>query len=289
DEMQIDVHHVVDMNEVAHLSAVIVTVPAAEQAHVAVLYELIEVVEGYRRHATFVLFLRPIHVEVTQTDHRRSQVAHATPQHLIEQVLGIAIDIEWRFIGRVFHVDGARAVHRGGRSVHEGNAPLLAQLEELERDPIVVVEHVVPIALGRVRTGALVQHDLHVGNIPLSNPQSEIVLVLVVGNFAAHQVAKLVALGKVVDHQDVGITATIQATDQIAADESGAAGNHDHESSPAVTTEVPSLPTTMPPARLAQPTDSSQLSPAARATASVARTVSPAPDTSKTSCACASI
>src|SRR5690606_37449504 len=53
DEMQIDVHHVVDMNEVAHLSAVIVTVPAAEQAHVAVLYELIEVVEGYRRHATF--------------------------------------------------------------------------------------------------------------------------------------------------------------------------------------------------------------------------------------------
>jgi hypothetical protein len=53
----------------------------------------------------------------------------------------------------------------------------------------------------------------------------------------------------------------------------------------AVTTAVPSLPTTMPAAMLATRMASSQAAPAASMTARVAMTVSPAPDTSNTSCA----
>ncbi|KAG1434728.1 hypothetical protein G6F55_014484 [Rhizopus delemar] len=45
----------------------------------------------------------------------------------------------------------------------------------------------------------------------------------------------------------------------------------------------------MPPALLAQPMASAHGKPIARDTASVASTVSPAPDTSNTSCACASM
>src|SRR5690606_24715131 len=107
----------------------------------------------------------------------------------------------------------------------------------------------------------------------------------IIGDLAVDQIHKLVALGQVIDHQDIGIAALVQTAHNIAADKAGAPGNHDHDSSPAVTTDVPSFPTTTPPARLAHNTASNQLMPAARVTARAARTVSPAPETSNTSCA----
>src|SRR5690606_34648391 len=161
------------------------------------------------------------------------------------------------------------------------NAPILAQLEEFQRDPVVVIHHVMAVTFRRIGTCALMQYDIDTLEVALSHLRPEIVLVHVVGDVAADQVADFVTFGEIVHRENVGITAPIQAADKIAADEAGGSGDYDHDSSPAVTTEVPSLPTTIPPALLAQYTDSCQPRPAARATASVARTVSPAPDTSK--------
>src|SRR5690606_17367245 len=100
---------------------------------------------------------------------------------------------------------------------------------------------------------------------------------------AVDQIDELVAFGQVVYRQNISVVAPVQAAHQVASDESGRAGYHDHVSSPAVTTDVPSLPTTTPPARLAHFTASTHGRPAARVTASAANTVSPAPDTSNTS------
>src|SRR5690606_3022450 len=133
------------------------------------------------------------------------------------------------------------------------------------------------------------QYGFNIAKIAFHDPQAKIVFMLIVGNIATHQIAELIAFSEVIHHQNICVTAAIQATHQIAADKAGSAGDYDHKSSPAVTTEVPNLPTTIPPARLAKATDSTQSSPAARATANVANTVSPAPDTSNTSCACAPI
>src|SRR3546814_8107470 len=110
-----------------------------------------------------------------------------------------------------------------------------------------------------------------------------------VGHLRAHQIDELFAVGKIVDHQNIAGSGAVQPTHQVAADKTRTARHHNHNSSSAVTTDVPSFPTTIPPARLASKTASNQDNPVARATASAARTVSPAPETSNTSCACASV
>src|SRR5690606_11406507 len=145
-------------------------------------------------------------------------------------------------------------------------------------------------ALGRVRAGALVQDGLDRGQRAIGHTGAEFVLVEVVRNGAVSQVDELVALGQVVDRADVDDAAGVPALDALAAEGSRSSGNDDHAcNSSGVMTDVPSFPTTMPAARLAQRMAACQSRPAARITAMVASTVSPAPDTSNTSCACASV
>src|SRR5690606_30665417 len=98
----------------------------------------------------------------------------------------------------------------------------------------------------------LMQHHVNAAQAALIHLETELVLVQVVGDLAAHQVAELVTFGQIIHRQNVGVATPVQAANQIAADEAGSTGHYDHDSSPAVTTEVPSLPTTIPPARLAQ-------------------------------------
>src|SRR5690606_11471935 len=148
------------------------------------------------------------------------------------------------------------------------------------------VQHVVAVALRGVRACPLMKNGLDILDLPLGDALAKIVLVQVIGDFSVHQIQELVALGQIVDHQDIGMAAPVQAAHDIAADEAGASGYYNHDSSPAVTTDVPSFPTTTPPARLAHDTASNHDSPAARVTARAASTVSPAPETSKTSWAC---
>src|SRR5690606_7405118 len=123
----------------------------------------------------------------------------------------------------------------------------------------VVIEHVMPIALGGIGARTLVKHGLDIRKLPLGNPLTEIVFMQIVGNLPVDQIHELIAFGQVVDHQNIGIAALIQAAHNITADKAGSSGYHDHDSSPAVTTDVPSLPTTTPPARLAHKTASNQL------------------------------
>ena len=54
----------------------------------------------------------------------------------------------------------------------------------------------------------------------------EHVHVHVVGDLQVGQVAELVALGQVVDHDDVVDAAGVEALDDVGADEAGGAGNH---------------------------------------------------------------
>src|SRR5690606_21549828 len=199
------------------------------------------------------------------------------------------VDVQRRLAGRVLGIARAGPVDgcRGG--IQERDFPGLAVFEQLQRDAEVVVPHGASVPLRRVGAGAAVDHGLGAREFARQDTTAEFVLVLVIGDVQVEQVAELVAVGQVVDRQDVGDAARIQPADQVAADEAGGAGDHDHDiNSSAVTMDVPSLPTTMPPARLAHVMASNQSRPAARATARVASTVSPAPETSKTSCAWAS-
>jgi hypothetical protein len=55
------------------------------------------------------------------------------------------------------------------------------------------------------------------------------VLVPVVGYFAVHEVREFASVGHVIDHDDVAHAAAVQPAHEIAADETGAAGNDYHE------------------------------------------------------------
>src|SRR5690606_20791124 len=136
---------------------------------------------------------------------------------------------------------------------------------------------------------ALMEHGVYSGQATAQQTFAKIVLIQIVGNGCVCEVNELIAFQQIVHCNDVGNATGVQAPDQLAADKAGSAGNDDHDcNSSGVTMEVPSLPTTMLAARLAQVTASIQLAPAARMTATVASTVSPAPETSNTSWACAS-
>src|SRR3546814_2933410 len=102
------------------------------------------------------------------------------------------------------------------------------------------------------------KNSLDVLKLPLGDALPKLVFVQIVGDLAVHQIQELVALGQIVDCQNVGIAALVQPAHDIAADEAGRSGYNNHDSSPAVTTDVPSFPTTTPPARLAHITASNQ-------------------------------
>ncbi len=56
----------------------------------------------------------------------------------------------------------------------------------------------------------------------------KVVLVKVIGKVAFGQIGGLVAVGQVVDDQEVTLARRIESPDDIAADETGAPGNDDH-------------------------------------------------------------
>src|SRR5690554_961040 len=281
---KIDIHHVVHMDEVTHLTAVGIAVPTTEETNVPDSAKLIHIMKGDRGHACLVLLVGPIHVEITQAHDGRGQGVQMAAQHLIEQELRVSIDVQRAFVGKVFRVYRPRPIHRRRRGINERDFASLTELEQFQCDAIVVVQHVLPVAFGGVRACPLMKDCLDVTELARGKPTSEIVLVHVIGNPSVHEVHELVALGQVVNHQNIGKAASVQPQYEVAADKAGASGHYDHASSPAVTVDVPNLPTTTPPARLAHNTASYQSKPAARVTASAASTVSPAPDTSNTSC-----
>jgi hypothetical protein len=64
-------------------------------------------------------------------------------------------------------------------------------------------------------------------NPPSAKTVVELVGVDVVGDLQVGQVAELVALGQVVDRDDVVDAAGVEALDDVAADEAGGAGDDD--------------------------------------------------------------
>src|SRR5690606_5745869 len=176
------------------------------------------------------------------------------------------------------------AIDGGRRRIDEAHAMRAGVLEQRQRVPVIVLHHVAPVGLHRVRAGALVEDQP--GVAIAVEVRQEFLLVdvvddLAVDEHAVYEVAQLVGPRQVVGGNDVALAPRVQRAHEIAADESGRAGDDDHSNnSSGSTAAVPSFPTTMPPARLARRTASAIGQPAASIAASTATTVSPAPETS---------
>src|SRR5690606_35851705 len=105
-EMQIHRHDIINKDEVTLLTTIHITIPATKQKHMTVATVLQHIVISHRGHTTFVLLLWTIDIEVTQADHWCTQTIQMTTQHLVELKLGIAVDVQRRFVAEVLSIQG---------------------------------------------------------------------------------------------------------------------------------------------------------------------------------------
>ena len=90
-----------------------VTSAALEKLHASLRTELIETVQGNGGHAAFMPLAVSIDIEIAQTHHLGRAFLPAPAHHLIEKKLGVTVDVQRTFVGRVFRKHGPHAVHGG--------------------------------------------------------------------------------------------------------------------------------------------------------------------------------
>ena len=228
-EPEVDAHDVLDVDEVAALLAVLDGLagdlaPAAEQACLARLVDLIvELVED-GGHLALVVLLRAVDVEVLEADDLAVGLRHDLAHVAVEGELreGVRIQGVLALVALAETVLAA-AVRRSGRGVHERDAVLQAEVQQGLGVLVVRAHHEVDVVLHRVGAGALVEDgvDVRAVEVVILDALKEVVLVLVVDELQAAEVLVVLAILEVVDDQDVRATAAVEFFDDIAADETG--------------------------------------------------------------------
>ncbi|MNS88269.1 hypothetical protein D3C72_1222370 [compost metagenome] len=200
---------------------------AAEQADLAMGLILVEAVQGHRCHRAFVLFMRAVDVEVTQADDLATRNGQLPAHTLVEEELGVAVNVQWPLTFALFAKVPPGAIHRRRRGIQQRHLQPLGSFEQVAAEAVVVVHHEAPVAFDGAGAGTLVQHSADLAELAAGKALKEVVLVEVVSNFAVGQVAKLVAIGQIVNSDDLGFAALVEGLYQIATDKPGGAG-HDN-------------------------------------------------------------
>ena len=101
---------------------------------------------------------------------------------------------------------------------------MLRRYKQFVAVPVVVVHHETTISLDGARTCALVQHRANLAKLTTGKTIEKIVLVQVISDFTVGQVTEFVAIGQVVDGDDLRLVTPVKCLDEIAADEACSAG-----------------------------------------------------------------
>src|SRR5690554_4351724 len=144
EEPEVHADHIAHVDEVAALHARLVAVPGAEQLDAVAAADLGVVVIGHAGHLALVLLPGAVDVEVAEAHHLALELVPAGAHVLVEEQLGVAVDVERLLVlGRLHeHLAAAVGGRRGG--VEEGNAALLAEVQQPLGVLEVVVEHEAP-------------------------------------------------------------------------------------------------------------------------------------------------
>src|SRR5574343_1078582 len=221
EEMQIDPGDIVNIHKIA--------LQAWAQADPAIGLQLPEALVGERSGRPLVGFARAINVEVTQTDDLRGRTfRQPLANDLVEQELGIAMDVERRFMRALFRAYAAAAIYGGAGSIQELDILVLAPVEQDHGVTIVIFHDVATVGFQGIRTGALMEDGIDLAvEMPGLDAVDEIVLVEVIDNIATGQIPELAGRGQIVDGDDVPKTALVECLDDVGADEASRTGNDD--------------------------------------------------------------
>lgn len=229
EQPEVNGHHVVDVDEVALLTAGAISFAALEQAHAVAVLELLLHVKSHAGHAALVLLTRAVDIEVAQTDHGALEVLELEAQVLIEQEFGEGVGVERVFVAAVLLEHAAATVDRGRRGVIKRHTMLARPAQQDLGVFVVHPHHELAVPLRGGRAGALVEHGLDRPEAVASlHALQEVVLVEVVADVRVRQVQALTAVGQIVHNQDVGDATGVEPLHEVAADEAGTAGDDDH-------------------------------------------------------------
>jgi hypothetical protein len=154
-------------------------------------------------------------------------VPRKTAAHdLVEEELGVAVDVQRRLVLAFLAEHPTAAIDRGRRGIEVRDLLLRAEIQQLQREAVVVGHHVTAVGFHRVGAGALVQDGLDTAiELAVLDHVEELVLVEIVGDLAIGEVEELVGARQVVDRDDVGYAALVERLDQVCAYEPAGAGD----------------------------------------------------------------
>ncbi len=233
-EPEVNLADIVHIDEITHLATIRETVTALKQLGIVTLLHLGIEVEGNGSHGALVLLARTVDVEVLQTHDLGVDLRHPAAHVLVEQLLGVAIDVEGLLeLGIFDEVVVAATVGRGGGGINERNFPLDTVVEQILGVLVVDLHDELAIPLRGSGAGTFMEDHLD-AVIPLfkfvtgDDPRLELVLIHVIGNGQVDQIDELGAVGQVIDDHDIGPSLSVQLLDQIAADKASTASYYDH-------------------------------------------------------------
>ena len=236
-EPEVDFDDVLDVDEVAALLAVfyrhaVDVAPAAEEMGLARLVNLVvELIEN-RSHLALVMFLRAVDVEVLEADNLAVSFGHDLTDVAVEGEFRESVWIQC-ILALVALAEAvfAAAVRRSGRSVHERDAVLQAEMQQRLRIFVVRAHHEVDIVLHRVGAGTFMEDgvDVRAIEVIVLDGLKEIILVLVVDELQAAQVLVVRAVLEVIDNEDIRAATAVKFLDDVAADKTGTTRYDNHE------------------------------------------------------------
>jgi len=178
-----------------------------------------------------VLLARAVNIEVAKPGNLRGGALELSTQRpaqaLIKQQLGVAVNIERALKLRRFAKGVRTAIGGGGRGIQQARALRLAGAKQLAAPRVVVVHHVFSVQLHGVAACAFMKNGFHTAVSAFGKQAVEVFGVDVVSNLQVRQVSKFVAVGQVVNSNDVVDTARVQPFDKVAADKSGCTRDDD--------------------------------------------------------------
>jgi hypothetical protein len=179
-------------------------------------------------------FARPVHVEVTEARNLALCSGQDPADDLIEQELRIAVHVQ-RLLDFAFFDETARpAIRRRRRRVQKLNVLCEADIEHVSAVAEVIVHHVAAVGFHRVRAGAFVENRAHLAEVAAPEALDEFGLVEIVVDFAVDQILEFVGAREIVDGDDALFAALVERLHEIAADETGRAGDDEGHDDPAV-------------------------------------------------------
>ncbi len=181
------------------------------------------------RHAALVRLAGTVDVEVAQAHDLRVDVRPPRAEVLVELPLGERVRIDRVLVLPGDGEFGAGSVDRRGRRIDEGYRPFDAVMQDDFRIVVVRPQHVTAVPFRRHGARALVQDGPDVAErLAGTHAVVKVFLVQVIDEVAVGQVGGLVAVGQVVDDEDVNLARRVESSDDVAADEAGATGDDDH-------------------------------------------------------------